>query len=225
MTTAGLACRPGGVRRLGRAVRGAALSGSCLSGVTAVGAVVSSRATIGAGFLPSRQAAPAMMPIPAPAPTPRVGQSVRVPVLWGLAFGAIQAASPLALWWLDQATVQALLLSLIAAVYIGFAVADGRPKVIAVESAVAGAFVLLAAAGVTGPAWLLVLGYAGHGLKDFWQERIHYVAGTGGGRRSAPPSTGSSPWFSPSRSLQEPDFITSQATGRRQSRVGFGTGT
>jgi hypothetical protein len=22
------------------------------------------------------------------------------------------------------------------------------------------------------------LGYAGHGLKDFWQERSHYVAGT-----------------------------------------------
>jgi len=57
-------------------------------------------------------------------------------------------------------------------------VADGRPKVIAVECTIAGAFVLLAAAGVTGPAWLLVLGYAGHGLKDFWQERSHYVAGT-----------------------------------------------
>jgi hypothetical protein len=110
-------------------------------------------------------------------PTPRE-QSIRVPVLWGLAFGAIQAASPLALRWLDQATVQALLLALIAAVYIGFAVADGRPKVIAVECTIAGAFVLLAAAGVTGSAWLLVLGYTGHGLKDFWQEHSHYVAGT-----------------------------------------------
>jgi hypothetical protein len=99
-------------------------------------------------------------------------------VLWGLAFGAIQAASPLALRWLDQATVQALLLALIAAVYIGFAVADGRPKVIAVECTIAGAFVVLAAAAVTGSAWLLVLGYAGHGLKDFWQERRPYVAGT-----------------------------------------------
>lgn len=79
---------------------------------------------------------------------------------------------------LDQATVQALLLALIAAVYIGFAVADGRPKVIAVECTIAGAYVLLAGAGVTGSAWLLVLGYAGHGLKDFWQERSHYVAGT-----------------------------------------------
>lgn len=102
----------------------------------------------------------------------------RTPVLWGLAVGAIQAASPLAFWWLDQATVQALLLAVIAAVYIGFAVADGRPRVIAVESSVTFAFVLLAAAAVTGSAWLLVLGYAGHGLKDCWQERSHYVAGT-----------------------------------------------
>jgi len=105
-------------------------------------------------------------------------QAIRTPALCGLAFGGIQAASPLALWWLDQATVQALLLALIASVYIGFAIADGRPKVIAVESSVTGAFVLLAAAAVTGPAWLLVLGYAGHGLKDFWQERSHYVAHT-----------------------------------------------
>jgi hypothetical protein len=120
--------------------------------------------------------APAMTPTPTP--TARWKQSIRVPVLWGLAFGAIQAASPLALRWLDQATVQSLLLALIAAVYIGFAVADGRPKVIAVECTIAGAFVLLAAAGVTGSAWLLVLGYTGHGLKDFWQERSHYVAST-----------------------------------------------
>ena len=113
-----------------------------------------------------------------PAPNSRAGRSGRAPVLWGLAFGAIQAASPLALRWLDQATVQALLLAMIAAVYIGFAVADGRPGVIAVESSVTAAFVLLAAAAVTGSAWLLVLGYAGHGLKDFWQERSHYVANT-----------------------------------------------
>jgi hypothetical protein len=44
-------------------------------------------------------------------------------------------------WWLDQTTVQALLLALIASVYIGLAVADGRPKVIAVEKAVKGGVV------------------------------------------------------------------------------------
>ena len=65
-------------------------------------------------------------------------QLLRPPVLWGVVFGAIQAASPLGFWWLDPATVYALSLTLIAAVYIGFAVADGRPVVLAVESGVAG---------------------------------------------------------------------------------------
>jgi hypothetical protein len=66
----------------------------------------------------------------------------------------------------------------IASVYIGFAVADGRWRVIAVEGVGAMAFVVVAAAGITGPAWLLVLGLAGHGLKDAWQQRRKYVEGT-----------------------------------------------
>jgi hypothetical protein len=107
-----------------------------------------------------------------------VAGSLRAPLLWGVVVGAIQAASPLAFWWLDPATVYALGLVLIAAVYIGFAVADGRPTVIVVESGVAALFVVLAAAGVTGSAWLLVLGFTGHGLKDLWQHRSHYVANT-----------------------------------------------
>ena len=103
---------------------------------------------------------------------------LRAPVLWGLVFGAGQAASPLAFWWLDTATVYALGLILIAAVYIGFAVADGRGRVIAIESSVASAFVIVAAAGITGSPWLLVIGLAGHGLKDLWQHRTHFVANT-----------------------------------------------
>jgi hypothetical protein len=109
---------------------------------------------------------------------PPVGRSLRAPVLWGVLFGAIQAASPLGFWWLDRATVYALSLALIAAVYIGFAVADGRPTVIAVEAGVAAVFVVVAAAGVTGPAWLLALGLTGHGVKDLWQHRSHFVANT-----------------------------------------------
>jgi hypothetical protein len=104
--------------------------------------------------------------------------SLRGPVLWGLALGAIQAASPVIFQWLEPATLHALYISLIAAVYIGFAVADGRPKVIAVEVAVAAAFFFVAAISVTATAWLLVLGYAGHGLKDYWQHRRQYVVNT-----------------------------------------------
>ena len=43
-------------------------------------------------------------------------QLLRPAVLWGVVFGAIQAASPLGFWWLDPATVYALSLPLIAAV-------------------------------------------------------------------------------------------------------------
>jgi hypothetical protein len=103
---------------------------------------------------------------------------LRAPVLWGVAVGVAQAATPLAFWWLDTATVYALGLAVIAAVYIGFAVADGRPRIIAAESSVAFAFVVVAAAAVTESPWLLVAGLAGHGLKDLWQHRTHFVANT-----------------------------------------------
>lgn len=103
---------------------------------------------------------------------------LRPSVLWGLVFGGLQAASALAFWWLDAATVYALGLALIASIYIGFAVADGRWRVIAVESSVASMFVVIAAVAVTGSPWLLVVGLAGHGLKDLWQHRSQFVANT-----------------------------------------------
>jgi hypothetical protein len=106
------------------------------------------------------------------------GRELRTPVTWGLLWGCLQAASPLAIFWLDDANVYAIGLALIAAIYIGFAVADGRSTVIAVETGVAAAFVVVAAAGVTGSAWLLVAGLAGHGCKDLWQHRTGFVANT-----------------------------------------------
>ena len=102
----------------------------------------------------------------------------RAPLIWGVIWGLLQAAAPLGFWWLDAATVYGMSIALIATVYIGFAVADGRPAVIAVETTVAGAFVVLAAVGVTGSAWLIVIGFVGHGLKDLWQHRTHFVANT-----------------------------------------------
>jgi hypothetical protein len=104
--------------------------------------------------------------------------ATRAPMLAGVAVGLLQAATPLVFWWLDSASVYALGLVVIAPIYIGFAVADGRPKVIAVESSVAFAFVVVAAAAITGSPWLLVAGLAGHGLKDLWQHRTHFVANT-----------------------------------------------
>ena len=92
--------------------------------------------------------------------------------------GVANTAAPVALWWLDASSVHALAIALIAAIYIGFAVADGRPHVIAVECGVAALFVILAAAAITLSPWLLVAGYFAHGCKDLWQHRTHFVAGT-----------------------------------------------
>ena len=103
---------------------------------------------------------------------------LRTPLACGVVFGVLQAGSPLAFFWLAPATVYALGLTLVAAVYIGFAVADGRRHVLVVESAVASVFVLAAASAELGSAWLIVAGLAGHGCKDLWQHRTAFVAGT-----------------------------------------------
>jgi hypothetical protein len=103
---------------------------------------------------------------------------MRTALAWGAGFGVVQALSPLAFPWLGATTVYALGLALIAAIYIGFAVADGRPRVIAVETAVAAAFVVVAAVAVTVSPWLIVAGLAGHGVKDAVQHRTGFVAGT-----------------------------------------------
>ena len=103
---------------------------------------------------------------------------LRVPLICGVIFGLLQAAAPLGLWWLRPATVYAISLALIAAVYIGFAVADGRRKVVAVEVIVATVFVLVGAVAVTGSLWIAVAGLVGHGAKDLWQHRTRFVHNT-----------------------------------------------
>ena len=77
---------------------------------------------------------------------------------------------------LEPTVVWSLSLVLIAAVYIGFAVADGRRLDLVVEVAVESAFVIVAAAAMRSAPWLVVIGLVAHGLKDTWQERTHFVA-------------------------------------------------
>ena len=105
------------------------------------------------------------------------------PAIWGLVVGVAQAATPLAFWWLDTATVYALGLAVIASVYIGFAVADGRWIVLAVETGVASMFVIIAAAAITGTPWLLVVGLAGHEDLDPGSTALSLWPTRGGGLR------------------------------------------
>jgi len=80
----------------------------------------------------------------------RSSGSDRAAILSGIGVGVAQAATPLVFWWLDTAIVYALGLAAIAAIYVGFAVGDGRVRIIAVESSVALTFVVVAAAVVVG---------------------------------------------------------------------------
>jgi hypothetical protein len=104
--------------------------------------------------------------------------SWRGPVLWGIVIGILQAFSPVGFWWLDGAMVWAISLVIIAPIYIGLAVADGRPRVVAAEVGVATVFVVVAAIAVTASPWLVVIGLVGHGIKDLWQYRTRFVANT-----------------------------------------------
>ena len=97
---------------------------------------------------------------------------------WGVAVGVAQAAIAMAFWWLELSTAHALMLTLIAAVYIGFAVSDGRTQVIIVESTVVAAFFIASAAALTVTPWLIVAVYLAHGVKDAWQHRTQFVRGT-----------------------------------------------
>jgi hypothetical protein len=97
---------------------------------------------------------------------------------WGVGIGLVQASLALAFWWLDPATVHALMVVLIAAVYVGFAVSDGRTNVIVAESAVVALFFVTSAIAVAVTPWLLVALYLAHGAKDLWQHRSQFVGGT-----------------------------------------------
>jgi hypothetical protein len=80
---------------------------------------------------------------------PSSSPGLRVPIAAGLAVGLLQAAVPLGLWWLPARIVYGMSIALIATVYIGFAVADGRRRVVSIETAVAAALLAVAiAAGV-----------------------------------------------------------------------------
>ena len=104
---------------------------------------------------PSRRSGRDTQPFTHHHPGPSVGSPLR---------GA-HAAAPIAFWWLNLATVHALAIVFIAAVYIGFAVGDGRPRVIFVETLVAAGFFVLAASAVTATPWLLVTAYLAHGAQ------------------------------------------------------------
>ena len=118
---------------------------------------------------------PGAQSTPVPGANPARAASV------GVAVGVLTILMPVGVFWLPQVTVYAVSLAVIAGIYIGFAVADGRPHVLAVETAVASGFILIAATALnesTGAVWLVAAGLALHGAKDLWQHRTQFVRNT-----------------------------------------------
>jgi hypothetical protein len=67
----------------------------------------------------------------------------------------------------SSAIIAALVLGMVAAIYVGFALSDGRPDVIRTELFVASLFVLAAYCSVAISPWLAVLAFTLHGFWDF----------------------------------------------------------
>ena len=93
--------------------------------------------------------------------------------------GAILAIASLPLhFWLPLPASQqlaALVLGLVAGIYIGFAVVDGRLAIFRIEAGVAAIFLSAAVAGLWVSPWLVPAAYAAHG---FWDIAHHRHVGT-----------------------------------------------
>lgn len=87
-------------------------------------------------------------------------------VLAALTYGGTVWLSPAA-----RLDLHAVLLAAIGAVYVGFAIADGRRRVLVVELAGALLFIGIAAVALGVGAWMLAIGYALHGVWDVVHHR------------------------------------------------------
>jgi hypothetical protein len=83
------------------------------------------------------------------------------------------ASLPVHLFIGDEASLllAALALNMIGAIYIGFALADGRPAILRTEIFVGSLFGVLAFCAVMWSQWLVVVAFAAHGLWDFAHHR------------------------------------------------------
>ena len=68
-------------------------------------------------------------------------------------------------------------LIVIAAYYVLFAAMGAPARIIGIETAIAGGFLLIAVLGYKNNPWLVAAGIAGHGLMDFVHHLFIYNAG------------------------------------------------
>ena len=66
-----------------------------------------------------------------------------------------------------------VLLAIIAAIYVGFAIADGRSTIKWAEISTAVLFIIMALLGLWVSPWILIAGYLAHGLWDWLHHARH----------------------------------------------------
>jgi hypothetical protein len=119
-------------------------------------------------------------------PADRDGPALGRPAAVGVALGVAGLGLALLLGAGARLDFAGLALAAIAGIYVGFAVGDGRPGIIALESAVACAFVAVALWGLTEDAHVVLgLGIVAHGVWDL----AHH--------RGRPIRTRTAPWYPP----------------------------
>ena len=97
------------------------------------------------------------------------------PLLSGGILGIASLPAYLMLQHVNSILLAALILVLIAGVYLGYAFSDGRWKIIATEGVVASVFLGAAFIGVSGWQWAIPIAFALHGL---WDAAHHSRVGT-----------------------------------------------
>lgn len=101
-----------------------------------------------------------------------------LPAIWGLVFAAGTIVVHLFFGRDVSILVAAMLMAMIASVYVGFAIIDGRASTIAVEAVMAMAFGFAALGGVLVTPWFLVAALVGHAAWDTLHHRPGLLAAT-----------------------------------------------
>ncbi len=94
-----------------------------------------------------------------------------LPALWALAFTFLTVAVHLLLGRDASVLTAAVIIAMVGAIYVGFALADGRPKTIVLESFVALLFAAAGIAGILVSPWFIVAATAAHAGWDLLHHR------------------------------------------------------
>ncbi len=95
----------------------------------------------------------------------------RVPAMWGLVFAVVTIAVHVLLGREASVLVASVVMAMIGAIYVGFALSDGRPRTIVIEVIVAFMFGGAALCGALVSPWFIVAALIGHGCWDALHHR------------------------------------------------------